>query len=201
VPKRRSGAFDDKKKAHLTCFGWKIKEGFQDHNVVSAQPPPPLLFECLNLSSCNLACTSSQMRISYTGCFKKSFTTSKAYINLFWWHVQCFELSTEDSYGSMRLPLLMHGVLKRALQWTHNYTLKSHLRLLPFPSPLTTRRDYGGSILTRLHTGYIVGTGASHHRKAAEAWGWPLTSNRVEIKKIWDLYIHSAMRLHGVMLT
>jgi hypothetical protein len=23
----------------------------------------------------------------------------------------------------------------------------------PFPSPLTTRRDYGGSILTRLHTG------------------------------------------------
>jgi hypothetical protein len=24
---------------------------------------------------------------------------------------------------------------------------------VPFPSPLTTRRDYGGSILTRLHTG------------------------------------------------
>jgi hypothetical protein len=24
---------------------------------------------------------------------------------------------------------------------------------VPFPSPLTTRRDYGASILTRLHTG------------------------------------------------
>jgi hypothetical protein len=29
----------------------------------------------------------------YTGCIKKSFTTSKAYINLFSGHVQCFELS------------------------------------------------------------------------------------------------------------
>jgi hypothetical protein len=26
-------------------------------------------------------------------------------------------------------------------------------RRVPFPSPLTTRRDYGGSILTRFHTG------------------------------------------------
>jgi hypothetical protein len=35
-----------------------------------------------------------------------------------------------------------------------------HYRLIwdwvPFLSPLTTRRDYGGSILTRLHTGYIT---------------------------------------------
>jgi hypothetical protein len=35
-------------------------------------------------------------------------------------------------------------------QRTHNHTLLSHLRLLG--SPLTTRRDYGGGILTRLHT-------------------------------------------------
>jgi hypothetical protein len=28
-----------------------------------------------------------------SGCFKKSFTTLKAYINLFRKHVQCFELS------------------------------------------------------------------------------------------------------------
>jgi hypothetical protein len=28
-----------------------------------------------------------------TGCFKKSFTTLKAYINLLRGHVQCFELS------------------------------------------------------------------------------------------------------------
>jgi hypothetical protein len=27
---------------------------------------------------------------NYTGCFKKSFTTFKAYINLFRGHVQCF---------------------------------------------------------------------------------------------------------------
>jgi hypothetical protein len=27
---------------------------------------------------------------------------------------------------------------------------------VPFPSPLTTRRDYGGGILTRLHTGFAA---------------------------------------------
>jgi hypothetical protein len=62
---------------------------------------------------------------------------------------------------------------------THDHILLSHLRLpptwkarslylyppgtgpsytpghwVPFMSPLTTRRDYGGGILTRLHTGY-----------------------------------------------
>jgi hypothetical protein len=30
---------------------------------------------------------------NYAGCFKKSFTTLKAYINLIRVHVQCFELS------------------------------------------------------------------------------------------------------------
>jgi hypothetical protein len=34
-----------------------------------------------------------------------------------------------------------------------NHTLPSHLRLCSLLSPLTTRRDCGGSILTRLHTG------------------------------------------------
>jgi hypothetical protein len=43
---------------------------------------------------------------------------------------------------------------------THNHTSLSHLRLprVPFPSLLTTRRDYGGSILTRLHTGMKLET-------------------------------------------
>jgi hypothetical protein len=59
------------------------------------------------------------------GCFKKSFTTLKAYINLFRGHVQCFELSwcskntpsfTWDSYGSLRVPLVVQGVSKTALQ-------------------------------------------------------------------------------------
>jgi hypothetical protein len=35
----------------------------------------------------------AQGSFHYTGCFKKSFTTLKAYINLFRGHVQCFELS------------------------------------------------------------------------------------------------------------
>jgi hypothetical protein len=40
---------------------------------------------------------------------------------------------------------------------THKHTFLSHLRLLgPFPSPLTTLRDYGGSILTRLHVGTLT---------------------------------------------
>jgi hypothetical protein len=33
------------------------------------------------------------IKIDYAGCFKKSFTTLKAYINVFIGHVQCFELS------------------------------------------------------------------------------------------------------------
>jgi hypothetical protein len=35
---------------------------------------------------------------------------------------------------------------------THGHILLAHLRLCPSSSPLTTRRDYGGGILTRLHT-------------------------------------------------
>jgi hypothetical protein len=38
----------------------------------------------------------------------------------------------------------------------NNHTLPSHLNCVPFLSPLTTRRDCGGGILTRLHTGYKV---------------------------------------------
>jgi hypothetical protein len=52
----------------------------------------------------------------------KSFRTLKAYINFFRRHVQCFELSQcskpdfyWDSYGSVRLLLVMHGVSKRVL--------------------------------------------------------------------------------------
>jgi hypothetical protein len=30
---------------------------------------------------------------TYTGCYKKTFTTLKAYINLFRGHAQCFEQS------------------------------------------------------------------------------------------------------------
>jgi hypothetical protein len=33
------------------------------------------------------------VRTEYAGCFKKSFTTLRAYINLFRGHVPCFELS------------------------------------------------------------------------------------------------------------
>jgi hypothetical protein len=38
---------------------------------------------------------------------------------------------------------------------THKHTLLSHLRQFPFLSSLTTRRDYGGSILTHLHIGKV----------------------------------------------
>jgi hypothetical protein len=36
---------------------------------------------------------------------------------------------------------------------TSNHTLRLIRDCVPFLSPLTTRRDYGGGILTRLHTG------------------------------------------------
>jgi hypothetical protein len=36
--------------------------------------------------------------------------------------------------------------------------------------------------------------------KAAEAWSWPLTSNKCRGQENVDLYIHSPIRLHGVML-
>jgi hypothetical protein len=53
-----------------------------------------------------------------------SFTNVKAYINLFRGHLQCFECHnvakctsfTWDSYGSMRLPMVMQGVSRRGLQ-------------------------------------------------------------------------------------
>jgi hypothetical protein len=35
----------------------------------------------------------SMHQISHTGCFKKSFTTLKAFMNLFRGHAQCLELS------------------------------------------------------------------------------------------------------------
>jgi hypothetical protein len=37
--------------------------------------------------------TGLQQRNAYAGCFKKSFTTLKAYIHLFRGYIQCFELS------------------------------------------------------------------------------------------------------------
>jgi hypothetical protein len=44
----------------------------------------------LTRSSCEFRQRSTY---SFTGCFKKGFTTLKAYINLFRGHVRCFELS------------------------------------------------------------------------------------------------------------
>jgi hypothetical protein len=71
--------------------------------------------------------------------------------------------SLSDSYFILlsKVPSLMR---KRvcSLQCNHslvrlltpnNHTLPSHLRLCSLVSPLTTRRDYAGGILTRLHTG------------------------------------------------
>jgi hypothetical protein len=43
-------------------------------------------------------------------------------------------------------------------QMTHNHTV---WYWVPFSSPLTTRRDYGGSILARLHTGMIFQVSAA----------------------------------------
>jgi hypothetical protein len=55
------------------------------------------------------------------------------------------------------LSVIWSAIFQWSESWrTHNHTLLSHLRLLvPFPSPLATRRNYGGSILTRLHMGII----------------------------------------------
>jgi hypothetical protein len=47
------------------------------------------------------------------------------------------------------------SVCKIALETYHGATVSPETNSVPFPSPLTTRRDYGGSILTRLHTGSL----------------------------------------------
>jgi hypothetical protein len=36
--------------------------------------------------------------------------------------------------------------------------------------------------------------------KAAGTWSWPLTSNQCRCQEYVDLYIHSPVRIHGVML-
>jgi hypothetical protein len=46
-----------------------------------------------------------------------------------------------------------------------------------------------------------MGTGGSFSGgKAAGAWSWPLTSNHCRGQENVDLYIHSPIRLHGVVL-
>jgi hypothetical protein len=57
-----------------------------------------------------------------------------------------------------------------SLQWNHSLVPITILYCLiwdcvPFLSPLTTRRDYGGSILTRLHTGNCVWIIETHRDK------------------------------------
>jgi hypothetical protein len=59
-----------------------------------------------------------------------------------------------------------------------------------------------------VHTGsgahpasYPMGTGGSFlSGKAAGAWGWSLTSNYRQGQEYMDLYIHSPIHLHGVVL-
>jgi hypothetical protein len=63
-------------------------------------------------------------------------------------------------------------------QWSESW--RTHYCLtweywVPFPSPLTTRRDYGGSILTRIHTGNC----------------WEMNLNCIEngkISKFWTFF-------------
>jgi hypothetical protein len=48
---------------------------------------------------------------------------------------------------------------------------------------------------------YPVGTGGSFLKdKAIEAWSWPLTSIWCRGKKMVELYPHSPISLHGVVL-
>jgi hypothetical protein len=48
---------------------------------------------------------------------------------------------------------------------------------------------------------YPMGTGGSFPRdKAARGWSWPLTSNQCRGQENVDLFIHSPIRLHGVVL-
>jgi hypothetical protein len=50
-------------------------------------------------------------------------------------------------------------------------------------------------------TSYPMDTGGSHHGgKGARAWSWPLTSNYCWGQENVDLYIHSPICLHGVVL-
>jgi hypothetical protein len=50
-------------------------------------------------------------------------------------------------------------------------------------------------------TSYLMSTrGSFPCAKAAGAWSWPLTSNSYRGQENVDLYIHSPIRLHGVVL-
>jgi hypothetical protein len=52
-----------------------------------------------------------------------------------------------------------------------------------------------------VHPAYPMGTGDYFPGdNAAGAWSWPLTSNQCRGQENVDLYIHSPIRLHGVVV-
>jgi hypothetical protein len=49
---------------------------------------------------------------------------------------------------------------------------------------------------------YPMGTRVSFHEgKAAGAWSWPFTPSSAEVEEWLELYLHSQIRLHGVVLS
>jgi hypothetical protein len=97
------------------------------------------------------------------------------------------------------------------LQW-FCFLFSSALPILYGPRQRSRYSDWlraGRSLLHVVQTGsgvhptsYPMGTAGSFPSgKAARAWSWPLASNYCRGQENVDLYIHSPIRLHGVVLT
>jgi hypothetical protein len=58
----------------------------------------------------------------------------------------------------------------------------------------------GFSLLHKVQTSYVVHLTSFPGGKAAGAWSWPLTSKYCRGQENMYLYIHSPIRLHGIVL-
>jgi hypothetical protein len=83
---------------------------------------------------------------------------------------------------------------------THKHTLLCHLSLwVPFPSPLTTRRDYGGSILTRLYTGTLWREDGSVICSAICQWSESRRTHNITVSsETTGLSFRRLLRLAGI---
>jgi hypothetical protein len=113
------------------------------------------------------------------------------HILVFWDVIMC---RFRDGYGRFR------GIYYHAEDGSSMFIRKVGIGLQGYAvshwAPTTYQNVY--SLLKYLN---ILKSGLFLGDKVAGAWSWPLTSNYCRGKENTDICIHSAMRLHGVVLS
>jgi hypothetical protein len=107
--------------------------------------------------------------------------------------------NTGKSGPTMTQPILDSSVvIATTLRagWPKNRGLDSWHKKELFASPQRRARLWGPP--SHLSNGY---RGLFPPGKAARAWSWPLTSIQCRSQEYLDLYIHSPIRLHGILLS